>query len=79
MLGYRHDGVTDEVLEILSNPVRRRLLFSLFEQGQDDSELPLRQVSGLALEEENTQVELYHIRPCLDATDRTVETLTSKF
>jgi hypothetical protein len=61
MLGYRRDGVTDEVLDILSHPIRRRLLFSLYEQDRGAGELSLQQVSGLAFEEDHRRVALYHV------------------
>lgn len=61
MLGHSRNGVADEILDTLSHPIRRRLLFSLYEQGQDASELSLHRVSGLAFEEENTQAALSHV------------------
>ncbi len=61
MLGHSRNRVTDEVLDTLSHPLRRRLLFSLYEQGQDISELSFHQISGLAFEERNIQNELYHV------------------
>lgn len=61
MLGHSRNGRTDEVLDALSHPIRRRLLFSLYKRGQDASELPLQQVSGLAFEGENIQDKLYHV------------------
>ncbi len=78
MLGYSDNGVTDEILETLSHPIRRRLLFTLYEQGQDASELPLHQVSGLAFEEENTQAALYHIHlPKLEVKGTYIAIVTS--
>ncbi len=59
MLGHSQNGAADELLDTLSHPIRRRLLFSLYEQNQGGSELPLHRVSGLAFEEENTLAALY--------------------
>jgi len=61
MLGHSRNGVTDEIVDTLRHPIRRRLLFSLYEQGQDASELPLQQISGLSFEEENIRTKLYHV------------------
>jgi len=61
MLGHSHNGVADEVLDALNHPIRRRLLFSLYEQGKNVRCISIHQVSGLAFEEENTQTALYHM------------------
>ena len=61
MFGHSHTGETDEVLDTLCSPIRRRLLFSLYERGRDDGELPIQHVSGLAFEEGNIWAELHHV------------------
>lgn len=60
MLGYTHNEGTDAALDALSHPLRRRLLFSLYEQSQDANELPLQRVSGIEFGEENTRITLCH-------------------
>ncbi|NKE35218.1 ArsR family transcriptional regulator [Natronococcus sp. JC468] len=62
MLAHSRNEATDEILDTLSHPLRRRLLFSLYERDSDSGELPLHRVSNLAFEEENVRVELYHVQ-----------------
>ena len=61
MLGHARDPVTDEVLNAMADTIRRRLLFYIYEQGQDGRKLPVQGASVPDFEERNVQVALYHV------------------
>lgn len=62
MRGYSSEkGATDNALAALSHPLRRRLLFTLFEEDQHAAEARLSQDSFPELGQDEFQIELHHV------------------